>query len=366
MSFVSRFAAPAATVVVTAAAVLGAMGVAPAAAVSTVSAQQVAGATALSTITKNDAPITDDSPFWRKVVNDDDPRTEEVLAYSPAMNRQVPLAILKAEKPNAPTLYLLNGGDGGEGGANWIQQSDVLSFYRDKGFNVVIPMAGKFSYYTDWVEDNENLGGPQKWETFLTKELPGPLENYLHANGNRAIAGMSMSATSSLLLAEHHPGFYGAIGSFSGCAATSTPLPWFYLQQTLQRGKATPEQMWGPMGGEYNVYNDALVNAEKLRGHEIYVSNGSGTAGAWDLPSSPRLANVPEALKGVAMAETIGVGGVIEGATNNCTHNLQAKLNSLGISAQFQFNNTGTHSWGYWNDDLRNFLPVLTRGLGLA
>lgn len=365
MRFVSRWAAPAAAVLVTAATALGTSGLAPANAVSTVSAQEVAGDVALAQITSNPKPVTETSPYWRKAVNDEDPRTEEVLAYSPSMDRQIPLALLHAENPNAPTLYLLNGGDGGEGGANWIQQSDILEFYRDKGFNVVIPMAGKFSYYTDWVEPNEHLGGKQMWETFLTKELPGPIESYLGANGNRAIAGMSMSATSSLLLAEHNPGFYGAVGSFSGCAATSTPLPWFFLQQTLSRGKATPEQMWGPMGGEYNRYNDALVNAEKLRGHEVYVSNGSGTAGAWDMPDSPRLANVPENLKGISMAETMIVGGAIEGATNNCTHNLRTKLDSLGIPADFKFNNQGTHSWGYWNDDLRNFLPTLTRGLGL-
>ena len=84
--------------------------------------------------------------------------------------------------------------------------SDAVDFYADKDVNVVVPQAGAFSYYTDWLEEpnGKYLKGPQKWETFLTKELPGPLESRLNASNKRAIAGMSMSATSSLLLAQHN------------------------------------------------------------------------------------------------------------------------------------------------------------------
>ena len=47
-------------------------------------------------------------------------------------------------------------------------QTDIVDFYMDKNVNVVIPMAGKFSYYTDWDQDVEALGGKQTGETFLT------------------------------------------------------------------------------------------------------------------------------------------------------------------------------------------------------
>ncbi len=54
-----------------------------------------------------------------------------------------------------------------------------------------------------------------------------------------------------------------------------------------------------------------------------------------------------------ANAPTLQIeGGVIEGMTNACTHDLRAKLNSKGIDATFNFRNTGTHSWPYWLDDL--------------
>ena len=167
----------------------------------------------------------------------------------------------------------------------------------DKNVNVVIPMAGKFSYYTRLGSRTlRHWAASRPGETFLTKELPGPLEKTLKASDKRAIAGMSMTATTSLLYAEHHPGFYDAAGSFSGCAQTSEGLPLHYIRMTLDRAPATPEQMWGPLGTEKWAYNDALINAEKLRGTPLYVSNASGLAGQSDLWSSPALVATPQML----------------------------------------------------------------------
>ena len=52
---------------------------------------------------------------------------EEVSTYSPSMNRLIPVVLIRpvdpAKRDNAPTLYLLNGADGGEGRANWLAQT---------------------------------------------------------------------------------------------------------------------------------------------------------------------------------------------------------------------------------------------------
>ena len=40
-----------------------------------------------------------------------------------------------------------------------------------KHVNVVMPVGGKFSMYTDWNADDPVLGR-NKWQTYLTKELP--------------------------------------------------------------------------------------------------------------------------------------------------------------------------------------------------
>ena len=293
-----------------------------------------------------------------------------MTATSAAMGgREVPLAVISPDgnfEKKRPTLYLLNGAGGAEQGMDWITATakrdvnpeqegvqDMVDFYTSKDVNVVIPQAGAFSYYTDWVStpDAGYLKGPQKWETFLTKELPGALEDHIGGNGKRGIAGMSMAATSSLLLAEHNPGFYNAVGSFSGCAATSRPLPRLYTQLTVNRGGGSADQMWGAMGSEYNVYNDALVNAtpKNLGPSETYVSVNSGLGGAndWGAKGSSTL---------------IVEGGVIEAAMSSCTHDLKAKMDSQGMKADWNFRNTGTHSWPGWRDDIFSSWKTFERG----
>lgn len=334
---------------------------------------------------------TPDAPgrlIWRNAIekyrNKGFNNVEEISAYSPSMDRHVPLLLIrpfdKAKRENAPTLYLLNGADGGEGSANWLHQTDIVEYYggiddpekslRKKagghdpspgiGANIVIPMAGKFSYYTDWVEDAPSLGGKQMWETFLTKELPGPLEAALGANGKRAIAGMSMTGTTSLLYAQHNPGMYDAVGSFSGCAATTTGLAPAFIDITLNRGGANMQQMWGGPNTDTARDNDALLNAHKLKGQEnIYVSNGNGLPGYMDMPWSPRVGG------DLFASSTVMVeGGAIEGATNLCTHELKFKTDSLGIPVTYNLRPVGTHQWAYWQDDLRGFWGPVTKGLG--
>lgn len=300
------------------------------------------------------------------------PIVEAWNVYSESMRRDIPVAIIPARDENgnpitgAPTLYMLNGAGGAEQNADWITSGDADIFFENKGVNVVIPMEGAFSYYVDWLEDGEYLKqnssyfkGLQKWTTFLGRELRPAVEDHLEANGKRAVVGMSMSATSSLLLAEHYPGEFGAVGSFSGCAATSTPIPWAFAGLTVNRaasngGRITPAHAWGPMGSPYNRYNDALVNADKLEGSKLYISNASGLGANEDMfgyRTEVRGQKSADALSG--SATTIVEGGVIEGATNACTHDLRAKLNGLGIEAHYEFKNAGTHSWPVWEDDMR-------------
>ncbi|MDN8594128.1 MULTISPECIES: alpha/beta hydrolase family protein [unclassified Corynebacterium] len=287
---------------------------------------------------------------------------------SPSMGRDIPVAVIPARNgkgelvKNAPTIYLLNGAGGAEQNADWLTYAETANFYKDKGVNVVIPMEGAFSYYTDWLNTPKAayFKGPQKWETFLTKELPGPIEKRLGADNRRAIVGFSMSGTSALVLPTKAQGFYDAAASFSGCAATSTPAPYNFARLTVNRGAGvaanfqtvTPEQMWGPMGSPYNRSNDALVNANKLRGTKLYVSTATGLAAKEDMVSYI-------VGKGATQGQAYGTaltlqaeGGVIEAAINGCNHDLQAKLNSLNIPAHYEFRNVGTHSWPVWRKDL--------------
>lgn len=358
--------------------------VAPATQAATVTAAQAGQGVAPATLEiGKETPNQDPSKTtWRELIKRYQAagydNVKEISAWSPSMQRNIPLVLIqpldKAKRDNAPTLYLLNGADGGEGTANWLKQTDLITYYGGNsqpkngpvgdgiGANIVIPMSGAFSYYTDWTTEPKTpqISGKQNWETFLTKELPAPLESQLHANGKRAIAGMSMTGTTSLAYAEHNPGFYDSVGSFSGCAATTTGLAPQFINMVLNRAGTNIDAMWGGSNTPAARYNDALLNADKLKGQEnIYVSNGTGLPGAHDMLDDPRVRGDLSASGNVIIE-----GGVIEAATNACTHDLANKTNALNIPVTYNFRPTGTHQWGYWDDDLRSYWPVLVKGLG--
>ena len=114
----------------------------------------------------------------------------------------------------------------------------------------------------------------------------------------------------------------------------------------------TPEMMWGPMGGPYNRWNDALLNAERLRGTALYISSATGLAGRQDQVSYLIGQGAPEVVAQVAAVTLQVEGGAIEAAINQCTHDLKTKLDALNIPATYEMRNVGTHSWPYWREDL--------------
>ncbi|MEH0147485.1 alpha/beta hydrolase family protein [Corynebacterium sp. Q4381] len=360
------------TVTAAVAAAAIALGITPAATAAPVNPAQVAGQTPVGTVKAWNAPgnppliVSSGLPQeWVKQV--DHKTVLSYMVYSPSMRRDVPVAVIPATNAQgqrvakAPTLYLLNGAGGAEQNQDWLNMAPVKDFFAGKGVNVVIPQAGAFSYYTDWLDESMNtpyMRGPQKWETFLTKELPGPIERMLNADNRRGIAGFSMSGTSALVLPEHNPGFYDAAASFSGCPATSSPHAYNFARLTVNRAGGsdfqtiTPEMMWGPMGGPYNRWNDALVNAENLRGTRLYLSTATGLAGRQDQVGYLLGQGAPQGIAQFASARLQVSGGAIEAAINQCNHDMRVKLDSLGIPAHYEFRNVGTHSWPYWREDV--------------
>ncbi|MDE8647611.1 alpha/beta hydrolase family protein [Rhodococcus qingshengii] len=288
-------------------------------------------------------------------------RQENLYVYSAAMDEVIPLEVILPADTSAPrpTLYLLNGSGGGEEGgtdaATWQTETDVVEFFADKNVNVVTPIGGAYSYYTDWQKPDPVLG-LNMWTTFLTEELPPIINSTLATNGVNAVAGLSMAGTSVLSLAESAPALYRSVGAFSGCAETSTPPGRDYVNFIIGIRGGNAENMWGPPNDPAWVANDPVINAEKLRGTELYISNGSGLPGAHERLDDPQINGDIGALANQAI-----VGGVIEAGTNQCTQRLADRLSSLGIPATFDFKATGTHSWGYWQDDLHNSWPLIAR-----
>ncbi|WP_246461724.1 alpha/beta hydrolase [Nocardia transvalensis] len=288
-------------------------------------------------------------------------RQETVTVFSAAMNRDIPVQVIRAAGPSRPTLYLLNGSGGGPNESGWDVQTDAVNYLRDKDVNVVTPYGGANSYYTDWLRDDAVLGH-NKWQTFLTEELPPVIEDHVGANDTRALAGVSMSGTSVLNLAIAKPGFWKSVASYSGCAQTSDPIGHEFVRLTVENwgGGQSVENMWGPADGPLWRANDPLVNADRLRGTAVYLSAGSGVPAApHDTPGDRRVREGR-----IPLPVQVVFGGPIEAAIHYCTVNLTNRLHELNIPVTFDDRPVGTHSWGYWEDDLRMSWPFLAQSLG--
>ncbi|WP_143690388.1 alpha/beta hydrolase [Williamsia sterculiae] len=287
-------------------------------------------------------------------------RQIDMTVWSPAMRAQMGLRVLAAphDSSSAPTLYLLNGAAGGDAGSNWFDRTDIARFFADQNVNVVVPKGGAASYFTDWRHDDPRLGR-LKWQTFLTQELPPLMDARLHGSGRNAIAGISMAGTSVFQLALAAPGLYRAVGSYSGCAQTSDPEGQAFVRLTVEaRGGGNTVNMWGPPSDPEWRAKDPYVHAAEFAGTSIYVSNGSGLPGKYETLDGPGIdGNVGQ------LAEQVAAGAVIETATNNCAHNLQRRFAELGVPATFHFYSGGTHSWGYWNDELHRSWPQIKAAL---
>ncbi|WP_347954788.1 alpha/beta hydrolase [Gordonia aichiensis] len=289
---------------------------------------------------------------------------QESLAevYSGAMGKSILLNVLRPQGSEAPApiLYLLNGAGGGEDSATWRAKTDYKKFFADKDVNVVTPVGGAFSYYTDWQRDDPVLGR-NKWQTFLTEELPPLLDKALGATGANAIAGISMSGTSVFNLAIAAPKLYRSVAAYSGCARTSDPLGQAYVRTVIgDRGRGDITNMWGPLDGPGWRENDPYLHASALKGVNVYMTSGTGLPGRYDTLDS-RLINGDPAV----LLDQVVMGGVIEAAVHNCTTQMEQALKAAGVNTTTITRPVGTHSWEYWEKDLHTTWPMIAKDLGI-
>lgn len=279
------------------------------------------------------------------------PTRAQVSVFSPAMRRQVTVTVLlPADRSHPrPTLYLLDGIDGGVytnyTQSGWTFQTDIVKFMADKPVNVVLPIGGTGSYYTDWVRTDPVLR-TNMWETFLTKELPPLIDERFTTTGVNAIGGVSMGALGAMSIAVRHPEMYAGVAAFSGCLDQGTPELRQATAATVQTRGGNPDNMWGPVDDKTWAAHDPAEHIAALKGKPMYVAVGNG---------------LPDLRLGVAGIAS-PVGGALEGAALHCTQEFKKRADSAGVPITYDFRE-GLHSWGYWNIDLHKAWPTLARAL---
>lgn len=277
-----------------------------------------------------------------------------VFVNSPAMNRVVQVQVLvpaDRSRPR-PTLYMLDGRGAPENSSSWTEHGRAREFFADKNLNVVLTTGGPANLYTDWQRRDPVLG-TNKWETFLTRELPPLIDAHFEGNGRNGVQGVSMGAEAAMMLTFRTPGLYSVVAAHSGCY-TLAGAGQAQARGIVETYGGNPDNMFGPPNDPDWLAHDVMSHAEALRGTRIYLSSGSGVPGEHDLPGK------------VELPDAITVGGPLEAGAFGCALALANRLTQLQIPATVNLRLTGTHSWPYWADELSRSWPTIAEALHIG
>ncbi|MGP5082036.1 alpha/beta hydrolase-fold protein [Corynebacterium variabile] len=246
-----------------------------------------------------------------------------------------------------PSLWMLGGLWGSEQENGWSYKTDTVRFFADKNVNLVLPVGGSGSFYTDWQQPDN--GQNYQWETFLTQELPPVLAQWRTRDDQRAVVGLSMGATSAVNLAARNPDMFDAVGSFSGYLDTTSPGMPQLFDKNLKSAGFDATKMWGPYYSRDWREHDPKLNVRSLRGKLVYVSAGNGKPGAHDDQGDH-----PEIISNPMEAGSRVTSQTFVNA---------AKLAGVDVIARWRPN--GTHNWPYWEPELHEMWPMIAEKWGI-
>ncbi|KZM69394.1 alpha/beta hydrolase [Nocardia terpenica] len=283
-------------------------------------------------------------------IDEQSPTRSALFIESAAMDRVIQVQVLHPAGGGArPSYYLLDGLDPGQQQSTWTNATDAESFFAGKDVNVVLPLGGQASYYTDWQGDDPRFGR-YRWETFLTRELPPIIDATFAGNGVNAIGGLSMGGIAAYVLAARNPDLYRAVAGYSACPDLG--MAQGAIMFSIANRGGDPGNMWGPPGSPAWAEHDPARMIDRLRGKTLYLSTGTGIPGPHEAEIKPQL------------PENIFFGGPIEAGVDACTTAFEQRLRAANIPARIDRNPVGTHSWSYWGDMLHASWPTLGPALG--
>ena len=282
-----------------------------------------------------------------------DDRLTQLTLSTPALRAPVGVRILlpagyEQGTGRYPVLYLLHGAFGDD--TDWTTVGDAEAITAGLPLIVVMPDGGKGGWYTDWL--NRGAGGPPEWETFHVRELIPWIDDHyrtIAARDGRAIAGLSMGGFGALSYAGRHPDLFSWAGSFSGAVDITHNLPVVGVidGEALVDGGLPDDQFGDPIlnAPNWQAHNPWNL-APNLRGMTIDIETGNGNPGPFD---TNKLMYDP-----------------VEQQVHAMSVALHKRLLALGIPHTWDDYGPGTHSWPYWQRDLRQALPSIMSTLEIG
>ncbi|MFE3188431.1 alpha/beta hydrolase [Nocardia sp. NPDC059240] len=274
-------------------------------------------------------------------------------------------------------VYALDGMRARDDLNGWEIETDVPRRLADQNINVVMPVGGQSSFYTDWRGPSTFLGIPAgslsissgsgatqafsagpgksntyKWETFLSQDLRNALRDRLGFNTSRnGVFGLSMGASAALALAADHPDQFSFAGAFSGYLSLTGPgmLPALRLAM-LDAGGYNLDCMVSSIFDPKWQRVDPFLFAPTLIANKtrLWVSSSNGLPTSADGFSSDTFNGM--ALESLALSNT---------------RTFQIRMNMLrATNITYDFPAAGIHNWKNWQDEATRMIPDLSANIG--
>lgn len=272
----------------------------------------------------------------------------EIDVYSPAMGTTITsMALIAPGHAPRPTFYLLSGSEGGQAGQNWAINSNYEQFFADKHVNVITPLGGQRSFYSDWENVDPALGN-YKWTTFIAYELPSVIDREFHGNGRDAVGGISASGSGAMDLAAHNPGRFKAAASYSGCPSTGGAFGWAYASVITGTAGGSSHNAWGlPDSPNWNAHNP-VRNLDRLRNTALFVSSSHGIPSARERDLQP-----------------IWIGPrLVELGSHACSEYFTTHARNAGLHVTRYTPTHGAHSFFLFEESMRESWKVIGPAIG--
>ena len=290
-----------------------------------------------------------------------DDRQLTMQVYSASMDRVIPLEVIPPADTSEPrpTLYLLNGAGGGEDSRHLAGQDRRGRLLRRQERQRRHAHGGRVQLLHRLGEARPGPGR-QQVDDVPHQELPPIVDAALGTNGVNSIAGISMAGTSVLSLARR-PRPVRERRRLQRLRETSTDPGRTYVSWSSRAAAAaTPPTCGGRPTAPAGRPTTPSSTPRSCADIDMYVSNGP------DCPAPRQPAERPGINGDVGtLANQMIVGGIIEAATNQCTHALADRLNELRIPQRSTSGPSARIRGGYWQDDLHNSWPMLAASIGL-
>lgn len=244
---------------------------------------------------------------------------------------------------NYKTVIALDGLRATNDVSGWEHNTRIQDM-ADSGVNVVEPIGGLASFYSDWNAPSNFNNQPYRyrWSCAINQRLIPELDRRglaVGRTGKYAIMGISMGGNSAMVIGANNPRI-DHMFSMSGYLNLSAPgmreaIRIALLDAGIEAGVGpfNSDSMWGPPTSVRWLENDPFVQIGKMRGKKVRVASGSGLQGRFPTDFLGLIQGAP--LEALSLAQSRAF-------------QVQALVNGVQITSDFP--STGLHAWGYWSD----------------